>query len=250
VGYTQKMNVGFYGHSACLYDAKTYNNIPIYVRDMLNCNIVHSGTPQCTEERILFNLKKKIPSNKLNVVVIFHQQHPRYFFVPASKRDFAADVIPESKAQVLWSERIIYDPTIVADEDTFEEEFGVTSDIPNVFKTKENFIEAMHCYKNYFNHQDLLKNRMESAMLMIDTYCLNRNINAIHVTADPKSLGMPWFSFKSGIVSTEIQDMLTQYPSPYGANRNPNSLSLEGSEIIAQKLVDLIREQGWDTVDK
>jgi hypothetical protein len=239
------MNVGFYGHSACLYDSNVYNNIPIHVRDMLNCNIVHSGTPQCSEERILFNLKKKIPSNKLDVAIIFHQQHPRYFFVPASKRDFAADVIPESKAQVLWSERVLYDPNMVVDENTFDEEFGNTSDIPTVFKTKEEFINAMHCYKNYFNHQDLLKNRMESAMMMIDTYCLNRNINVIHVTDEPKNIGMSWFSFKSGVVSTEVQKMLTQYPSPYGADRNPNSLSLEGSKIIAQKIVDIITTNGW-----
>jgi hypothetical protein len=216
---------------------------------MLNCNIVHSGVPQCTEERILFNLKKKIPSKKLHVAVIFHQQHPRYFFVPKCNRDFAADVIPDDKARLLWSEMPIYASELGTDyvpsEEEFDMEFGYSSDIPTVFKTKEEFINAMHCYKNYFNHQDLLKNRLESAMLMIDTYCLNRGINVIHITDEPKNIGMSWFSFKSGVVSTEIQKMLTQYPSPYGAERNPNSLSLEGSKVIAQKIVDIITTQGW-----
>ena len=229
------MYIGFYGHSA----ASWYGNPKSFidqVKQSLNCKIVNIGVPQGSEERILFDLKK---TKKLDIAIIFHQHGPKYMFLPKCNRDITMDTVPENKAKIIWSEVI---PPDQINQTTFENEFFSYGKIKEVFKDPEIFIECMHYYKNYLYHPDLQRNRFESATLMVDTYCSAKIPKTIHISDYPYHIPMPWFRFKSGIVSQELSDLSNRYYNPGGT---PNNITDEGNCLIADKIVEIIDRNNW-----
>ena len=76
------MNLGFYGNSIVKWRPEDIGFISL-LRDFFQANIVHSGVPDCSEERTLFELKK---TKNLDVAVIFHSS-PYSIFVPGWWRD-------------------------------------------------------------------------------------------------------------------------------------------------------------------
>ena len=230
------MNIGFYGHSA----ASWYGNPKSFidqVKERLNCNIVNVGVAQGSEERVLFDLKK---TKKLDIAIIFHQHGPRYMFLPKCNRDITVDTIPENKSKILWSES---DADIQIDQQMFENEFFTYGKIKEVFETPKIFIECMHYYKNYLHHPDLQRKRFEAATLMVDTYCSAKIPYTIHISDYPYHIAMPWFNFKSGIVSKEIAELVKTH---YNTDPNPNNITDEGNCLIADKIIEIIKKNNWN----
>lgn len=79
------MNIGFYGPSIALYHNRYEWHFINLIRDRFKAKIVHSGIPQCSEERILFNLKK---TKNLDLAIIFHAP-PYNIFIPSWNRDIS-----------------------------------------------------------------------------------------------------------------------------------------------------------------
>jgi hypothetical protein len=229
------MNIGFYGHSAASWYGNSHSFID-QIANQLNCKIVNIGVPQGSEERILFDLKK---TKKLDIAIIFHQHGPKYMFLPKCNRDITIDTIPESKSVVLWSENDEKQAT----PETFKDEFFTYGKIKEVFGTTETFVECINYYKKYMYHPDLQRNRFESATLMVDTYCLSQVPKVIHISDYPYDKAMPWFGFKSGIIASEVAELANTY---YDSHSNPNNISDEGNVLIANRLVEIIKENNWN----
>jgi hypothetical protein len=236
------LNIGFYGHSAaCWYGSSFRNGTPIsfidQVKEYLNCNIVNVGVPQGSEERILFDLKK---TKKIDIAVIFHAPTPRYMFLPKCNRDVAVDSVPENKSRIFWSENNFKDHI---DQETFEDEFFSSGKIKELFGDANTFVECMHSHKQYLYHPDLQNNRYEAATLMIDSYCAARIPKVIHISDYPYDKAMPWFKFTSGVIGTDIQELVTQHRDL--AVSLVNNISEEGNRLIANRIVTTIRENNW-----
>ena len=231
------MNIGFYGHSASSWhgDPKSFID---QIKNRLDCKIVNVGVPQGTEERVLFDLKK---TKKIDIAVIFHQYGPKYMFLPKCNRDISIDIVPEKKSKIFWSEDNA-DEHI--NQQMFEDEFFTYGKIKEVFETPEIFIECMHHYKNYLYHPDLQRNRYEAATLMVDAFCSARVPRTIHISNYPYHMVMPWFSFKSGIISKEIAELVDTYCND--SSNNPNNITDEGNQLIADKIIELIKENNWN----
>jgi hypothetical protein len=78
------MNIGVYGHSMATWQRREEFSYITKLKDHFGAEIVNSGCAQCSEERILFDLKK---TKKLDLAIILHSS-PDFIFVPALKRDF------------------------------------------------------------------------------------------------------------------------------------------------------------------
>ena len=80
------MNIGIYGPSIALYKDNEPDHFITMIKEHYNARIVHTGIVQCSEERILFNLKK---TKKLDLAIIFHTP-PYNIFVPSWNRDITS----------------------------------------------------------------------------------------------------------------------------------------------------------------
>lgn len=79
------MNIGVFGHSIANWGNKEPWSYITKLQDHFNANIVNSGCAMCSEERILFQLKK---IKKLDLAIIFHCD-PMNFFIPSWDRDLS-----------------------------------------------------------------------------------------------------------------------------------------------------------------
>lgn len=217
------MNIGFYGHSICTA-INTPNNESFIdqIRLKYSANIVSIGVPQGSEERILFDLKK---TTNLDIAVIFHS-FPKFIFLPRCKRDISINTVPLKKAKYFWTEA---DYTPVTKE-RFEEIFFSYGKIKEVFETSENYVDAVTSYREFFYHPDLMTNRYQSTLLMIDNYLSSKKIPSYHVI-HPKCLPN-WMSIQSGALNTDF--LMFPYFSGY------NNITLEQNKIIAETLITWI----------
>jgi len=205
------MNIGFYGHSNIAYTGnQSYLNI---VADHLGANIVSTGVKQGSEERILFDLKK---TKRINVAVIAHS-HPSCVFLPGCDRDISLAHIKQERMDYLSK----HDSSMI-----------------ELFQTKEQFLQAMDMYKQYFYHPDLFTNRFIGAAQQIVHYLESQSIPSIHIVGNNH---LPsWFSFGSGIVNTNdiVKDFhVYEQKQPFFHN----CISLEGNQVVANKLIDILR---------
>lgn len=186
------MNIGFYGHSICTaIDTPNDESFIDQIRKKYSANIVNIGVPQGSEERILFDLKK---TKNLDFAIIFHS-FPKYIFLPKCNRDVSINTVPSKKSTYFWSERNS-DPV---SEEEFKEIFFSYGGIREVFENPDNYITSMTHYKEYFYHPDLMTNRFQANLLLIDNYLFNNNIpsfHAIHPKVKPN-----WMHFQSGVVN-------------------------------------------------
>lgn len=224
------MNIRFFGHSQTKYRTKedhfsidTFVNI---IQDKYKCydaNNSYYGIGACSEERILFYLKKQ---KNIDMAIIFHAI-PTYVFAPGFVQDISKGKISKDEMSY-WKET----NKVLAEDLTLDE----ANDIVN-----NN--------KKWFYHQDLQMNRFVGAMMQIDQYCTAKQIPVIHFVHNriPK-----WIKFTSGIVDDEIYKMdithnhLTQYHIGY--QNSANSLNEEGNKIIAEKIIEYI--ENYDQLKK
>ena len=203
----KKLNIGFFGHSACTNSAP--GSFIDYVVKHFDGIMVNKGVGQASEERLLIELKKH---KNLDVAVIFHSR-PISLFLPRCDRDI--DIRDdETKAY-----RSIY------------------GNISSKFKTEEDFVACIKYYRHYLYDHNLHVNRFQGALLLIDSYCANKVPITIHVL-DNKHI-IPWFTgFTSGTRSTEIESIVRT-----DKGNDFNGLTVEGNKKVAEVLIDLITKQ-------
>jgi hypothetical protein len=211
------MNIGFYGHSACVqYPENTVTHfIDLIAGHFKNANIIRHGYVQCSEERILYNVKK---TPDLDLCIIFHS-YPVYYFIPA----------PQLKRDAHYT--------------TKQEELDIKFNKYYFEKTnikREEFIEAIKLYNSYFYDKDLAYNRYYGALIQIDQYLYAKNIPVVHCTTDRTNYPS-WFEFKSGIVSME-PNLIKFAPEYFESNhmKSGNQVTEEGNKKIFDLLLPLI----------
>lgn len=217
------MNIGFYGHSSCK-DIDTPGNVSHIdkVRERFSANIVNIGVPQGSQERIIFELKK---TTKIDIAIIFHS-YPRILFLPKCSRDVSLHTVPSKKAELFWN----IDNGNPISKEQFEKLHMTNGTIKDVFESAENYIEAMTKYKDFFWHPDLMKNRFEANLLLIDSYLYNNKIKSYHII---NKLCLPkWATLQSGPVNIEI----AEYPYYNGYN----NMSDESNLKVATTLIKWI----------
>jgi hypothetical protein len=77
------MNIGIYGNSICEWNRVQDFSFIKKLEDFYSANIIHTGTTMCSEERILFDLKK---TKNLDLAIIFHAK-AKWIYIPSWHRD-------------------------------------------------------------------------------------------------------------------------------------------------------------------
>jgi hypothetical protein len=208
-------NLGLFGHSVCTdtqFVVGSYQQL--LVEKFPTLNIVNLGSGNSSEERIFYELKK---AKNLDIAVIFHSR-PGAIFIPNSNRDlYTTRRELKSVVNNQWNHLV------------------KSNGIRNVFPDLKTFYNTFDFYMSYLSTPDLEKNRFESALLAIDSYCLTDNIKlVIHVPV--RKYFPSWFSFKSGIINEDLIELSLQQGNP----NNPNVLHDGVNEQIAELLSTLI----------
>ena len=255
------MKIGFYGHSSVSLHGDPRSLID-QVEQHFSAEIVHTGKPQCSEERIYHDLKKTrgIP----DIALIFHGV-PKFSFIPSCNRDLSLKKVPTTKVKYLWNEKEEHwgeaagTPTSEEFEQDFfgrgdlnlprDEYYGPGKRIKEVFGDQETFVNAMSIYKEYFWTPELYQNRWDCAMLGIDEFCSTQIPFVIHVRR--KGWMPPWYpTLKSGITSEKLNELVWQN-KPFHPPYNPddlntivlkNNLSVFQNNEIAKEIIKLITE--------
>ena len=120
------MNIGIYGTSIALYNNDEPDHFITLIKEHYNARIVHTGIVQCSEERILFNLKK---TKKLDLAIIFHAP-PYNIFVPSWNRDITSVDKDTFNKKISVKEWII-DLGLSSDQDIINQFSEFFETIPN-----------------------------------------------------------------------------------------------------------------------
>lgn len=228
------MNVRFFGHSMTKHKEKdtnpeTFTDIVPTHYDCVDTNDTYHALGRCSEERILFFLKKVKP---MDVAVIFHSW-PTFTFVPGFVRDVAKSKFENDEIDFLYKTKEGY----FWRYNDFGKSLPTNSDESIAFPVREA-AKILQQHRKYFYHPDLQMNRFLGALIQIDQYCTAKKLPVIHFTnyAFPK-----WFKFTSGIIDTDTVEMSFPH-SPYyvGYEKSENAINAEGNILIAEKIIDYI----------
>jgi hypothetical protein len=272
------MNIGIYGHSIARWGRKQPYSFITLLQDHFDAKIVNSGCTHCSEERILFELKK---SKNLDLAMIFHSRVD-CMFVPGWDRDVDTldkDVVATKIPKATVKEWFV----ALCDEEWQDtEEFRMAETyldrIPNMaalnvireglnenmfnslnlwlghgsefvlellkHQPKGNFyaelFETFELNKKYMYHPDLQMNRFMGALTQIDQYLNYKKIPVVHCIGNLKHYP-PWFKFTSGVVESDLWRL--QYDKQYSTGgESDNSVNPEGNKIIFSSLLKLIEE--------
>jgi hypothetical protein len=236
------MNIKFLGHSMTKRkDETTFlgNDSPDTFVDILqekySChdpNNAYYGVGRCSEERILFYLKKM---KKMDMAIIFHSM-PTFMFCPGFVRDIHKSMLDHHEMDFLMSTK----------KGVFDVYDTLVNKVPSgTDESKPMPVEEVNTMlqnnRKFFWNADLQMNRHLGALIQIDQYCTVKQIPVIHFVHVQKMLPS-WFKFTSGIVDTEIFHMSHIVNSPYfiGYQNSANSINEEGNKIIAEKIIEYI----------
>ena len=179
---------------------------------------------QCSEERILYNLKK---TSEIDIAIIFHST-PQFIYFPNFTRDF---IYMNDDRVDDWDNRQHFLDYV----DAFKQN---RKDIVTNFSVPTEPIDASiikDFMKLHFN-RDVNRNRFHGALSLIDEYVYSKKIPTIHVINDH----IPgWFTFKSGIIDEDICEIEKEYSVSF--NKSVNGISEEGNNLIFNKLIGLIQ---------
>ena len=208
--------------------SSTFVRTILHHYDCYDTTDVCRGVAKCSEERILFYLKK---IKKIDVAVIFHGM-PHNEFCVGCVDDFANGDIDDEHIDYMLKNNIescfypdVHKKLPISKSDSVLHVNAVVAK------------QMLAGHNRIFYHRDLQVNRFYGALIQIDQYLTAKNIKAVHCVHDRMP---PWFKFSSGIVDTEIA--LYQYHDTYGCrySRVPNAITPEGNRIIEQKLISYI----------
>jgi hypothetical protein len=271
------MNIGIYGHSIARWGRKQPYSFITMLQDHFNAKIVNSGCTHCSEERILFELKK---SKNLDLAIIFHSRVD-CMFVPGWDRDIdtfdkdaVATKIPNATVKEWFQDRAV----TWHDTQEYEEALKYFDKVPNMASLNvikeglnENFFnslnlwlghgsefviellktrpkgefyaelfETFELYKRYMYHPDLQMNRFIGALTQVDQYLNYKKIPVVHCIGNLKHYP-PWFKFTSGVVESKLWKI--QYNKQYSiGSESDNSVNPEGNKLIFASLLNLIEE--------
>jgi len=228
------MNIRFFGHSMTKHkeqetSPETFTDIVQKHYDCVDTNDTYHALGRCSEERILFFLKKVKP---MDVAVIFHSW-PTFTFVPGFVRDVGKSRFEDDEIEFLHKAR----EGCFWRYDNFEKSLPTNSD-QGVYFPLEEAVEILEQNRKYFYHPDLQMNRFMGALIQIDQYCTAKKLPVIHFTnyAFPK-----WFQFTSGIIDTDTVEMSFKHSSYYvGYEKSENAINAEGNMLIAEKIINYI----------
>lgn len=180
----------------------------------------------CSEERILYFIKKYGP--QIDLAVILHA--PSWFvFNPSFNRDF-----PLNKPRDI--EEIKVNPTgWIRYEGSSSDRFP-HSKFDGVREDSTKIVDTIHDYLSSFGSIDLQRNRYLGALIQIDQYLMAKRIHAIHLPWSNSEIP-PWFSFGSGPVLHGLQEKAhdpQHWKSSYHAS--PNAVTPEGNRLIADAI--------------
>jgi hypothetical protein len=270
------MNIGIYGHSISMYEEADSDHFITLLKNHYNAKIVNTGVAQCSEERILFELKK---TKNLDLAIIVHSA-PYNIFVPSWNRDIS-NVDKDSfatKVELLqWLKTHNVDPSEI-DDSVFWfstvsnsalielcKHYGVdvTEDFDAAMKylegdtssLKETLIElakkakddidyysglfdALLLSKKYLSHPDLSRNRYYGALIQIDQYLKSMNIPCVHLL-DSHDWYPKWFTFSSGPTDKVVANLQKDSNYFVGYSQSSNGLSAEGNKLIYDKIIEL-----------
>jgi hypothetical protein len=220
------MHIDFFGHSIAgrkhVGKSDTFADIILNKYQATNQNV---GVAECSEERILYELKKS--QQKIDVAVIFHS-NPAFYYVPTLTRDYHK--MPDHHIDDAVSYNCpVFIPEIAEDRMVDRTKTYGTVD-------KDDFIIAIRHYQKYYHNTELARNRYYGALIQIDQYLAFKKIPAIHCIS--KKEWIPnWFKFSNGIIDYEIAPMQFR-DSPYACHytQSDNAITHEGNLIIADKL--------------
>jgi hypothetical protein len=216
-------NIGFYGHSNCAY--RSDDSLIDILANNIGSTIVNTGVRQGSEERILFELKK---TKDLDLAIIFHSE-AQFIFVPNADRDISIKQITNSKSNYIFADHL----------NTYHQIHH--KKFVELFKNPEELEAAVHYLKTYFYHPDLQLNRFYGSLIQIDQYLTTKRIPAIHVVS-PNTIPN-WFKFTSGIVDTEIIQLVKSHALIAG-EWFVNIINKEGNRAIAKRLQEIIEDNG------
>lgn len=227
------LNIKFFGNSITSEASKPHH-FPTFVQTVMshyNCidtNDVCRGVARCSEERILFYLKK---TKKIDVAVIFHGM-PHAEFCVSSVDDFKHGTMDYEEIELLTNEginRMFYTDV--------QQKLPTCKSDATVNSTPAETYEKLKNHNEMFYHIDLQKNRYNGALIQIDQYLTYKNIKAVHFT---NRMLPAWFKFTSGIVNTEFGEY--QYSPTYGCSyaKSANAITEEGNKIISDALISYI----------
>jgi len=276
------MNIGFYGHSIAIRSMPcNFNYIELFEKQD-GFNVAHVGCPQCSEERILFDLKK---TKNLDIAVIWHAS-PSSMFVPSLKRDFSTldrDDLYKKLNDI--SAKAVRE--FVEISDFSDEELELLKQIPNMaafeivtekrpdVPISDHEVRALSDWNNGDNTQfkeliklydknvdfkfysevfdtlELYKKYLHDADAQRNRYYgallqIDQYVSAMNIPTihcTGKSSWYPnWFNFSSGIVEKELY-MIQETP-PYKISNavSENGMSEEGNRIVYDRLSELIKQ--------
>lgn len=263
------MRIGFYGHSLCQWHRQQDISWITKIKNHYGAEIVHSGCALCSEERILFDLKK---TKKIDLAIILHSR-PKYLFVPSWNRDvrtISADEIYKKINHTIWKkfkfsqgfESKIHWKNLIGitlGRDYNFQNTALESDIEAIkllfendlgfLKEKietatgfiyEDFVNALVLYKRFLSHPDLQMSRFYGALIQIDQYLSHKKIPVVHCLGEDHHYPK-WFKFSSGITDDYRIQKISQNKK-YFINRevSDNAINEEGNIAAFEIAVDLI----------
>jgi hypothetical protein len=222
------MRIEFFGHSIAgkKHVGKTDTFVDIIINKYQATNR-YVGVAECSEERILYELKKHQTRTPIDVAIIFHA-NPAFYFVPTLTRDYHK--MPDDQInQAIEYNQPMFIPEIAEDRmPDIHKQYGTVD--------KDDFISAIRHHQKYYLNTELSRNRYYGALLQIDQYLAFKKIPVIHCVS--KKEWIPnWFKFTTGIVDYEIAPMQfrdSQWACHY--TQSDNAVTYEGNLIIADKL--------------
>lgn len=222
------MRINFYGNSLCgrNYDNKFDTWVDRIITKFNSECPEYVGTAQCSEERILFNIKKSQP---FDIAIIMHGD-PGFIFCPTFHRDLHKH---SDRDFIDFNKSYNYYPGSLKDEKQ-------TDESKLIQLTPEETKQAVETYQKYFFTPETNRNRFYGALIQIEQYLKFKNIPVIHCPQHQHDIPK-WFTFTSGPVLYDIAGMQHDN-SPYycGYNKSSNAVNEEGNEIIFNKIAEQI----------
>lgn len=217
------MKINFFGNSLCA--PNNTNKFPTWldrVVEKYSADRDYLGIACCSEERILFNLKK---AGDFDLAIIMHG-NPNFIFCPTLEKDFHKD--PGWAGIHLEDRELKYSPNGYNDMLT-----AVNEKITLPSSETKNLVEI---YQKYFFTPETNRNRFYGALIQIEQYLNFKKIPAIHCPQHQHDIPK-WFTFNSGPALYDIASMQHD-SSPYSCsyNKSANAVTEEGNQIIFEKI--------------
>lgn len=224
------MNIGFYGDSRCQNAASAQSWMRL-LADHFDADIAATGTVQCSEERILYQLKK---TRDLDLAVIFHSESHLCLFLPNMERDLH-QILSDQRAEYLLENQHFFNV-----EMNIPENRSSHPRFHKQFRSGHNLIKILNNYRKIFYDNDASRNRYWGSLIQIDQYLTAKKIPAIHVPTPGQT--PDWFRFSSGRVADDVRDIFKQHYQHKSVQPFLNWMTPEGNLAVFQRLKEIVEE--------